>query len=240
MAYQQPREGNGLAPQKGQKPRGPPPALNPETPAVTQPFKDFIQKGFITTLVVEFTPMGTGVSCTVRNDLLNSGETKDTKIAIGDAKNRIIEKKLWTPGNKGQKSSAEKSTGDVAPKKTLRKEDLQLGDKDLLARAIAVAKALGDSTARGRIGSLNLMMEGVDTFEKWWPLAAASERTRLLMDKKHHDTLDDAEHLRVSALVGQCPFRGPVPQLPEEEEEEKAAAPSSSKALVQKKKGAAK
>jgi len=223
-------------PIKGQRARGPPPALNPESPALVQPYKDFIQRGFITSLNVKYTPMGVTVDCQVRNDLLSTGETKDTKVAIGDAKSRIIEKKLWTPGKQGSKASTDKES-NVAPKKSLRKEDFSLDNQKLIARAEAVAKALGDSTARGRIGSLNLMIEGVDTFERWWSDAAPAEKSRLLTDKKHHDTFTDEEHIRLNKLLVQCPFRGPVPPLPQDEEEEQAKSNPTSQALVQKKKG---
>lgn len=224
-------------PSQGQRSRGPPPALNPESAALVQPYKDFIQKGFITTLVVEFTPMGVGVRCRIRADLRKNGEDANTDIAIGDAKNRIIEKNLWTPGNKGSKAPAKDS--NVAPKKSLRLEDFSLTDSQLVARAKAVAAALGDSTARGRIGSLNLMVEGVDKFEDWWKSAAPSEKTRLLSDKKHHDTFAEKDHFRLNGLLSVCPFRGPVPSTPEEEEKEanpKLPTPLSN-ALVQKKKG---
>lgn len=241
MAYQRNAQGGGDAPAlagKSTLPRGPPPALNPENPALTQPFKDFVLKGFIQKISIEFTPMGTTVFCFPRADLLGEGEDKATKIALGDAKERIIKKELWAPG-KGAQGSKAKESGNAAPKKTLRKEDFSLDDSKLLARAKAVAEALGSSTARGRIGSLNLMAEGCDTFEKWWSNATPSEMTRLLVDQKHYKTLAEGEMIRLGRLIrGQCLFQGPVPTPPEEEvEETEKPRPSSSQALVPKKKG---
>jgi hypothetical protein len=223
---------------KGEKPRGPPPALNPEVCAVVQPYKDFIGRGYISKMTIVFTPMGNNVSCTVQASLLKDGETADKLISVGDAKQRIIDAKLWAP--KGKEGG--KETKDLLPKKSLCKEDFSgTTDDVLLKRANAVAKALGDTTARGRIGSLKLMIEGVDTFEKWWVNSAPSEKSRLLADKKHHDGFSDADHLRLSSLMVVCPFRGPVPASSQEEAEEpevKAAPPpATSKALVPKKKG---
>jgi len=219
-------------------PRGPPPALNPESCAVVQPYKDFIAKGFITKLGVEFGPMGNKVYCTVRSDLLSDGETKDTLVAVGDAKQRIIDKKLWVPGNRNSKSKAEPDK--IAPKKSLCKEDFLLSDKLLLSRALAVAKELGDTTARGRIGSLKFNVDGSATIEEWWSDASVGEKSRLLSDKRHHDSFSLEQHTRLGELLKQCPFRGPLLTPPEEEEEEDAPASRSSastpsNALVQKK-----
>jgi hypothetical protein len=224
---------------QGERLRGPPPALNPESVAVVQPYKDFISKGFITKLVIELKPMGTHVSCSVRDDLQNAGETNNTMIAVGDAKQRIIDKNLWTPGNKGSKKvTADQSK--ISPKRSLCKEDLLLSDEKLIARALAVAKELGDTVARGRIGSLKFAVEGAKTFDDWWSGASIGEKTRLLTSKAHHESFTKEQHARLIKLLPQCPFRGPLLTSSEEEEEEEVTAsrtstPSSSKALVQKK-----
>jgi len=82
----------GAAPRKGEgaKSRALPPALNPESCALVQPYKDFFSKGYIQSLQVEFTPMGTNVFCTLEKSLLKDGEAPMEKIAVGDAKNRIL------------------------------------------------------------------------------------------------------------------------------------------------------
>lgn len=202
------------------KPRAPPPALNPESCAIVQPYKDFLGKGYIRKISVVFDPMGVRVTCCVQDTLLKGQETIDTEIPVGDAKNRIIEKGLWTPrvGNKGS-SGAKKE--DALPSKTLCIKDFEgKSDEHLASRVSAIAKALGDTTARGRIGSLKMMIEGIDTFEEWWGAASAAEKTRLLSDKKHHDTFSDANHTAVDRVMTKCPFRGSVPSPSQEEEEE--------------------
>jgi len=223
----------------GGKPRAPPPALNPENCALVQPYRDFVGRGFIRELRVKFTPLGIEVGVTLKSDLLKSGETDETLVAVADAKQRIIDAKLWTPGNRGKEKAT--TTENARPKKSLIKEDFQDSDEKLAARALAVASANTDTTARGRIGSLKMMIEGVDTFEQWWSEAAPSEKSRLLADKRHHEMFTDEDHIRLDSVLVRCPFRGSVPTPPKEEEEEapptKKASPSSSQALVPKKKG---
>jgi hypothetical protein len=225
---------------EGVKARAQPPALNPESCAIVQPYKDFLGKGYIRKISVVFDPMGVRVTCLVQDQLLKEGETKDTEIAVGDAKNRIIEKGLWTP-KQGNKVSSAKQAGDSLPLKTLCKKDFEGKSEDQLKqRVLAVAKALGDTTARGRIGSLKMMIEGVDDFDKWWNEASASEKTRLLSDKKHHDTFSDDDHLTVARIIVKCPFRGSVPTPSEEEEEEETITQGgrpASGALVPRTKG---
>jgi len=147
-------------------------------------------------------------------------------------------KKLWVPASRDKKSG--KNIENLLPKKTLCKEDFLKDDIELSKRALAVAKELGDTTARGRIGSLNMMIEGVDTFEKWWRGAAPAEKSRLLADKKHHDSFVEDDHIRLDKVLLNCPFRGPVPSPSQEEEKEEVQKPKkvfSSQALVPKKKG---
>jgi len=170
--------------------------------------------------------MGTHGTCTLRNDLLKDGEDSKTKIAVGDAKNRIIEAKLWTPGNKGAKGTTEPK--NASPKRTLTKEDFALTDEKLLARALAVASALGDTTARGRIGSLKFTIEEAKTFDEWWSdVGSPFEKTRLLMDKKHHESVTADQQRKLCSLVVNCPFRGPLlPPSDEEGEEEEDPEPT--------------
>jgi hypothetical protein len=207
--------------------RGPPPALNPETAALTQPWKDFVSRGFITKLNVSFSPMGITVECKVQPSLLKTGENAETVIAIGEAKNRIIEAKLWAPKGAKQEKGDGKNK-EALPAASLTKRDFEDdNDNNLYTRAIAIAKAIGDQKARGRIGSLNLMMEGVDTFESWWDNSTPREKTRILSDKKHHDELTVEQIVRFGTIFNDkpCPFRGPVPKKEQEEEEEKQAEP---------------
>jgi len=139
------------------------------------------------------------------------------------AKHYIIESGLWSPA-KTQKTKDGSTKAIQLPKKSLVKDDLDgavTNDADLIKRVSAVAEALTDTVARGRIGSLKFMRAGVDNFEKWWSVAPAESKTRILMDEKHHKQLTDAHHARFASVVGKCPFRGPVPTPTEEEEEGK-------------------
>jgi hypothetical protein len=199
--------------------RAPPPALDPERCGLTQPWKEFVAKGYVTSLKVEFNPMGTNIFVHVNASLQKETETDTTKIALGEAKERIIAAKLWAP--KGAKSkTGDKKDGINLPKKSLVKGDFSGTAETLKARALAVAKALGDTTARGRIGSLKLMLEGVDTFEKWWVDAPDSSKSRLLMDAKHHNDLTSDDHSSLARVLVGSPFRGSVPTPSEDGEEE--------------------
>jgi hypothetical protein len=207
--------------------RAPPPALNPESCALTQPWKDFVSKGMISALRVEFTPMGNTIVCKVSDSLKKDTDTEPW-IPIGDAKQRIVEAKLWLP--KGKQDKAEKKD-DLLPKRSLVKGDFsEEGKKKLSERARAVALALGDTTARGRIGSLKLMIQGVDTFDKWWLKAKPAQKSRLLTDAKHHKEMTAEDHAALAAAVPASPFRGSVPTPTHEEddeEEEKESIPQT-------------
>jgi hypothetical protein len=203
--------------QKGPvKVKGPPPALNPEMPALTQPWKDFVSRGFVTALSVEFTPLGTQIGCKVQPSLKKKDDPTNGIIALGEAKNRIVEANLWSP--KGPKKGDGATASVMLPKKSLTKKDFEGDDATLLKRVEEVSKALGDTTARGRIGSLKMFIEDEDTFEGWWERSMAAEKVRLLSDKKHHEEITPADYLRFEKIVSKCPFRGSVPSPTEEKE----------------------
>jgi len=82
----------------------------------------------------------------------------------------------------------------------------------------SVANAVGDTTARGRIGSMGLSLTDVDNFSDWWSLADGAQKARLLSDKRHYEELSKEDRLRLNKLFKECPFRGSVP--PKEEAEE--------------------
>jgi len=211
-----------------------PPALNPEQPALTQPWRDFVSRGFITSIDVKFT----GNATTVGFDLgpqVHVPEGQDRKgVPAGMAKHFIIESNLWSPKGGNNKGSGSKKESVQLPKKSLVPKDLkaaETGDEDLRKRASAVAEALTDSVARGRIGSLKFMRKGVDSFEKWWAVVPPVVKTRLLMDGKHHASLAASDHARFASVVTTCPFRGPVP-TPTEEEEDEEEAPRNGRAVA--------
>jgi len=144
-------------------------------------------------------------------------------IAVGIAKQYIIESKLWTPG--GKTKGKEGRQGNAFPKRTLVKRDLE-GEQlmGLPVRAKAVALALGDTVARGRIGSLGMMREEVTTFEQWWAVATNKMKSRLVSDQRIHKEFSEEEHAAIARALSPCPFRGTVPspkeEEPHEEEEE--------------------
>jgi len=211
-----------------------PPALNPEQPALTQPWRDFVSRGFISKIELHFTGNATFVGFDL-GPLVKTPEGQGrTALPAGMAKHFIVESGLWSPKQFGGKKPGDKKDGVQLPKKSLVPKDLKADETSndaLKARASAVAEALTDTVARGRIGSLKFMRKNVDTFEKWWAGAPAQMKTRLLMDGKHHASLTAADHSRFASVVTECPFRGPVP-TPTEEEEEPEEAPRNGKAIA--------
>jgi hypothetical protein len=204
-----------------QKTRRAPPALSPESPGLVQPWKEFVQKGYISNLEVKFTPMGISMEATLGSPVTQKVTGAPTgPLAIGMAKQFIIDAGLWSP--RGGKTGA--STGPELPKRTLVKSDLEGKNRENLAqRAKAVALALGDTTARGRIGSLSYMRDGHDTFEKWWKVAPPKCKARLVMDDKHWKDLSDEDYSAIAKALDPCPFRGTVPTPKEEEHEAEEA-----------------
>jgi len=146
--------------------------------------------------------------------------TSRTGLTAVAAKQMIIDAGLWTPGKPKSKSTSPNEV--VLPKKTLTPKDLDGTDDQIVARALAVARELGDTTARGRIGSLNFMIEGVNKFEDWWSRAPSPQRVRLLTDQKNFDKMTVEQKSKIARLVTQPPFRGTVPTPKEEEGEEDA------------------
>jgi hypothetical protein len=193
-----------------------PPALNPESPAIVQPYKEFLAMGWISKLQVEYLPMGYKVSCRVSAEI--SAELASTDVAPLQAKELIIKSGKWSP-RAGKSKTAD--GGQPRPKKSLVEDDFKDGTEKLRTRALAVAEALGSTVAMGRIGSLKLMIKGADTFKKWWDEAEPSEISRLFADAKRWEKFTDENHKALSEALGDnCPFRGSVP-TPEAEAEDK-------------------
>lgn len=207
-----------------------PPALNPEQPNLTQPWRDFVSRGFITEISVKFSGNSTSVGFDLGPQVKVPEGQGRTNLPAGMAKQFIIDSDLWSPkGN--QKNGSKKVEKVQLPKKSLVASDFdpsKTDDKALKARVSAVAEALTDTAARGRIGSLKFMRKDLDTFEKWWAAVPAPSKTRLLMDGKHHAGLTVADHARFASVISTCPFRGPVPTPSEEEEEDAVPAANGS------------
>lgn len=211
--------------------RAPPPAFDPERPMLVQPWREFEGRGWL-----EVQYLGGSITRTVRCKLLPALLTSEEKanpsvdVFVGpqEAKDRIIRANLWTPSSKGKK----KGTGEKLvelPKRSLCKKDFEGNDESLLSRARSVANTLGERTAAGRIGSMELSRKGKTTFAAWWDGAGADRKARILSDKKHYDSLTRDEKQRLNTVLSDCPFRGdePVPAEAEEEtsRKQKAQAP---------------
>lgn len=195
-----------------------PPALDLERPSLTQPWRSFVSQGLILGVTIEFSPTGTNVLCTIDPERLG---LKQAKVSAGIARQAIIDKGLWTPGKPGGKKSV---TKQELPKKSICKKDFEGNDASLLNRARSVANTIGDTTARGRVGSMGLARKGKNTFEDWWSGAGGKRKARLLADKKHYDSLSDEDLARLDKVLDECPFRGAVPPL-----EEEASPPTTKK-----------
>lgn len=191
-----------------------PPAMDLERPSLTQPWRSFLSAGLILGVTIEMTPTGTNIICKV--DAARLG-LKEELVAAGIARQAIIDKGLWTPGKPGGKKSDIKQE---LPKKSICKKDFEGNDSSLLNRARSVANTIGDTTARGRVGSMGLARKGKATFEDWWNGAGGKRKARLLTDKKHYETLSDEDLARFDKVLSECPFRGAVPPLEEEAKEE--------------------
>jgi hypothetical protein len=139
-----------------------------------------------------------------------------TGIAPGIAKQMIIDAGLWSPGN-GKQGKAKKN--EELPKRSLCKRDFEGNDNQLTARVRSVASAIGDERARGRVGSLKLMVQGVDSFKKWWETVDNDTKIRLVADKKSIESLDPADITRFGNVVRECPFPGAVPTPAEEDQD---------------------
>jgi hypothetical protein len=181
-----------------------PPALNIESPALTQPFKEFVSRGLVEVHVL-FGPLGTQVRCVPGPQIRESGEDESSFLPYGVVRQRIEAKGLATP-RKGRGQTSGKQNQPL-PLKSLCEEDFNGSDDKLLARIRAVATALGPDVARSRIMTLQLNANGHDDFESWWQEAAASTRARLLVDKKHAAKIGD-KMSKLSELSYPCPFRG--------------------------------
>jgi hypothetical protein len=227
--------------QQNSKPNRPlPPALNPETPALVQPYKDFINKGWMT-MSIEFQTLGVQVKCRVSGDV--NAAKSGTDLSPGQCKELIIASGKWTPPTKKGTKTTGDTKGPDKPKKTLVVEDWGVSSEYLLNRAKAVAEALGSTVARGRISSCDLMVAGVDTFAEWWKVAEPFEKSRLLVDGKHHKMLSDAQHKALSDVLGdECPFLGPIPTPPKKEkaQEQRGGSPTSPPGKGKAKEGSSK
>jgi len=190
---------------KGNQDKGrAPPALNVESPALTQPFKDYVSKGLVK-LFVEFGPLGTQVGCNPAGLIREEGETDVTRLPWGIIKQRVDAKGL---GHQKKKTGGGGPKTQPLPLKSLTSEDFEGSDNQLLQRIRAVSTAIGPDVARSRIMTHKLNVRDHDSFNEFWSTASAPVRAMLLMDKKHADKVSQDGIAKLSSLEYPCPFRG--------------------------------
>jgi hypothetical protein len=189
----------------GSSPRGT--ALDPRIPSLVQPFKRLVEEGYITELVVKFTPSGTtslGKPDQRMVDVDKSGLVIDQAYPLGLLL-AVSDKGNLVPV-KGKKKTAAQAAQPL-PEKTLTKDDLGKTPDELLARARAVANKSGGATLVGRVRSANRFGGSATiSFENWWKTADAVSRASSLMTTKKLAELDQAQIDKFGSL--QCPFRG--------------------------------
>lgn len=193
-----------------------PPALDPERPELVQPWRTFVNQGLVKSVKFERTPIGMTCVAVVDPQLLGL-EEHQTEVSPGLARDAILKKGLWIPPAKGGKQGSDSKNKEALPKKSICLKDFEGNDASFLNRARSVANTLGAQTARGRVGSMELQIEGCDQFDSWWKAASGKAKARLLTDKKHFDEMTDSHFARVDKVIEQCPFRGPVPTTEKEE-----------------------
>lgn len=189
-------------------PKGPR-VLDPQNPALVQPFKRLVEEGFITELSVKFTPSGftaMGVPDKRMADVKDSGLVVGKEFPLGKLKAVADNGDLIPIKGKSKKGKQE---AQPLPKKSLCKRDFEGSDAELLARARAVATAAGGPTLVGRVRSAQFF-DGKSTvsFENWWKDADSDARASALFLKKQYDELNESEVERFKNM--QCPFRGPA------------------------------
>jgi len=210
-----------------------PPALSPESPAIVQPFRDFIARGWISKLTFQVTPGSSSISVDLGSSVKIPEGIKREGLTPQQAKFYIEEAELWKPKSK-EKSNTSKKEVRKLPNGSLTKEDFEGKDSTLLNRIREVANNVGENTARGRIGSLKMYKEGCDTFEKWWKQASDDNVGRLLVSKKYFDKLNPGDLTRLRKVCQESPFRGselPTPpkkgEEDDSEEEEEPPVPAA-------------
>lgn len=197
------------------------PVLDPRTPNLVQPFKRLVEEGFITELMVKFTPTGNTVVGKPDKriaDVTNSGLTAGVDAPVAQIAAIADRANLIPRGGKSKKTTSGPAQ-QPRPKKSLVKADCDLSAPELLARARAVADASGGNTLVGRVRSAGLFEGTVTTsFQDWWASASLVNRARALVLDRYRSEMT-AECIRKIGEL-ECPFRGTATFTVNEEEEE--------------------
>jgi len=210
-----------------------PPALDPERMALTQPWRDFVSRGLVTNMTLVFTPGGTSVVIAVSDAVKLPKGVDRSSVPPGIAKQAIRDSGL---GNQA-KAKDSKNQEQPLPVRSLSVRDLEPGRQGTISQRIAaVAKAIGPTSAAGRIGSCQLTLEGANNFKKWWTATSLENKVRLLTSDKHFKELSKVQVLDLAShLPDESPFRGSVPTPKEEESEvEEIRRGSKDRALTKK------
>lgn len=207
-------------------------ALDPTNPALTQPWKRLVDEGFITELIVTFTPTGQTVLGKPDKrvcDVEGSGLKEGGSFPVGMIK-AAADKGNLIP-LRGKNKTGGSPSGTPLPAKSLVKGDFAGSDAELLGRARKVAQACGGQTLVGRVRSAGAFNGEVTTsFQDWWQSAKPIEKSKALVQPRHLTGLEKADIDRLAKL--ECPFRGTADFVvadaeDEDEEPPKEAARSS-------------
>jgi len=184
-------------------------ALDPRNAMLVQPFKRMVEEGFITELVVRFTPNGftaEGVPDARVSGVEGSGLTAGVPAALGQILSAADKGNLVPKKTKGKTSG--KAQVQPLPLKTLVSKDFDgTTDEQLMARMRVVASDSNGGTLIGRVRSAGRYLADVTlTYQEWWARANANDRALSLCQHKELVKLTDAQKNRLRNLP--CPFRG--------------------------------
>jgi hypothetical protein len=202
-------------------------ALNPEQLLIVQPWKDFLSRGLIKTLKVEFTPGGTMVNVTLADHVKVDENVSRDGMPPGVAKQIILDSGLIPQKGRGQGKKKE----EPLPIRSLCAKDAEDVSK-LEERIKQVANKLGPSTALGRIGSKQLHIDGTTSFEEWWTKASPDSKSKLVMDQKHFDSMTTEQVKVILDKLGaiKSPFRGSFPEQSVDDSKEEETTPKKAEA----------
>jgi len=184
-------------------------AFDPKAPAIVQPYQRLVNEGWISELVVKFTPMGVNVAGKASTRL---AAVPDSGLNTTDPYPLAILARVAELGNCIPKPGKAKKSGAVVqalPAKSLVKSDLaaEKSAASIQARANSVAAATGGAPLVGRVRSAGKFVGTESTsYQAWWDAAPAADRALSLCQGRHLTTLTDEEMARLGGL--QCPFRG--------------------------------
>jgi len=202
------------------------PALDPTNPALTQPWKRLVDEGFITELIVTFTPTGQTVlgkpdkrvSDVEGSGLKEGGSFPVAMIKAAADKGNLIPLR-------GKNKTGGSPSGTPLPAKSLVKSDFAGSDQELLGRARKVAQACGGQTLVGRVRSAGAFDGKVTTsFQNWWKTAKPIDKSKSLIQPRHLSELVKEDIDRLAKL--ECPFRGTADFVVASEESEDEEPPT--------------